>query len=518
MSDIVLVSVQPNLDILGLKGLHLLMRERGFDSKLLYLPVYKSYRNTDRKHLKDFLRRENPKVIGISLTSEDYEVAENFTKLVREVLPESYVLWGGIEATTEPEKCAKVADFVCIGEGELALIDLLGVIRRGGAREELEKVNNLAFFTKDGEFRSNPLYPLITDLDSLPPLRQIPEESYVDVGNKIEPVTISHLMRYKRYRGQVYKIMTSRGCPYGCAYCCNRFLRNLYGKWPIRQRSVKHVIKELELAIQEGPPVLYVDIIDDCFFASDIEYLKEFCREYKEKIGLPFIAKTTAREASHERMQLLVDAGMTWTNMGLQSGSDRTCLEIYKRPTKAEKFIEAAKIISQYPVGIYYDIILDNPFETREDLLNTAITLAKTPGPFMPLFFSLRFYPGTELRKQAINEGLIREDEYKYEDIFLWSSSIENKLIRSACFIPTKWTLFLVEKFKNNPTSNRWRMLIYAIDLLTKVFLMPLTALRMIYLSRKRSILDTLRVLPIFFHATHLPSIQELRKVLRLGS
>ncbi|MCX8063643.1 MAG: B12-binding domain-containing radical SAM protein [Candidatus Hydrogenedentes bacterium] len=518
MSDVILVSVQPNLDILGLKGLHLFLREKGFDSKLLYLPVYKSYSNNSRNHLKDFLKKESPKVIGISLTSEDYEVAEDFTKLVKDVLPESYTVWGGIEATTEPEKCARVADFVCVGEGEMALVDFLNIVKKGGRREELEEVSNMAFFTEGGEFRCNPLYPLITDLDSLPPLRQIPVESYVDVGNRVEPVGVKHLMSYKRYRGQVYKIMTSRGCPYGCAYCCNRFLRNLYGKWPIRQRSVQHVIRELELAVREGPPILYVDIIDDCFFASDIEYLKEFCREYKEKIGIPFIAKTTAREASHERMQLLVDAGMTWTNMGLQSGSDRTCLEIYKRPTKSEKFIEAAKIISQYPVGIYYDIILDNPFETQEDLLNTAVTLGKTPGPFMPLFFSLRFYPGTELRKQAVNEGLIKEDEYRYEDIFLWNSTPENRLIRSACFIPTKWTLFLVEKIRKKPNSNVWKALIYILDLFTRTTLMPLTALRIIYISRKRSILDTLRVFPIFFHATHLPSVQEIRRFLRLGT
>ncbi len=418
MSDILLVSVQPNLDILGLKGIHQFLRAMSYDSVLLYLPVFFSYRYNDKKHIKNFLEKEQPPVVGISLTSEEFEVAEDFTRLVGEVLPDSIVVWGGIEPTTEPEKCARVADYVCVGEGELTLLELLDVLKSGGSRRDIEKINNLAYFTEDGEFHRNPLNPLITDLDSLPPLRQIPERSYVDVGNRIEAVEVKHLMRYKRYRGQVYKIMTSRGCPYGCAYCCNRFLRSLYGKWPIRQRSVEHVMRELELAKEEGPPIVYVDIIDDCFFASDMEYLSEFCDQYKRRIGFPFIAKTTAREVSDERMRLLVDAGMTWTNMGLQSGSDRTCLEIYKRPTKPETFIKAARIISKYPVGIYYDIILDNPFETREDLLDTAITLANTPGPFMPLFFSLRFYPGTELRKRAIENKIIDERTYRYRRLF----------------------------------------------------------------------------------------------------
>ncbi len=511
MSDILLVSAQPNLDILGLKGLHLYLRQEGFDSVFLYFPVFKKYKGRNQnQHVKQFLAEERPKVVGISLTAEDFEVAHDVTKIVREVLPDTYVIWGGIEATTEPERCARVADFVCIGEGELALKEFLQAIKDGADRDTLKKINNFAYLDDEEVLHTNSLFPLITDLDILPPLRQIPERSYVDTGTKIEPVQIRHLMQYKRYRGQVYKIMTSRGCPYGCAYCCNRFLRKLYGTWPVRHRSVEHVIQELELAMKEGPPIFYVDIIDDCFFASDMEYIKEFCKAYKERIGLPFIAKTTAREVSHERMSILVDAGMTWTNMGLQSGSDRTCLEIYKRPTKSETFLKAAKIISEYPVGIYYDIILDNPFETLEDRLNTVLTLSRTPRPFMPLFFSLRFYPGTELRKKAIDEGILKENPVLYEDIFLWRTTEDNRLIRAACFAPPRIIEKIVEKIKNNPESFYWRTLIIGLDILTKLFLMPITALRMIYRSQRKSLWGTIKTFPMFLNANHLPSIQKL--------
>ncbi len=513
MTDILLVSAQPNLDILGLKGLHLYFREEGFDSVLLYFPVFKKYKGK-HQHLKRFLAEEKPKVVGISLTAEDFQVANDITEIVREVLPETYVVWGGIEATTEPERCARVADFVCIGEGELALKEFVISVKNGAGRDVLKQVNNFAYLDEEEVLHTNPLNPLITDLDMLPPLRQIPERSYVDTGTRIEPVRVEHLMRYKRYRGQVYKIMSSRGCPYGCAYCCNRFLRKLYGTWPVRHRSVEHVIRELEFTMKEGPPIYYVDIIDDCFFASDMEYIKEFCKSYKERIGLPFIAKTTAREVSHERMSILVDAGMTWINMGLQSGSDRTCLEVYKRPTKSETFLKAAKIVSEYPVGIYYDIILDNPFETLEDRLNTALTLSKTPRPFMPLFFSLRFYPGTELRKRAIDEGILKENPVLYEDIFLWRTTEENRLIRSACFVPPKIIETIIRKIKDNPGSLFWRGLVIGLDIITKIFLMPVTAIRMIYRSQRRSIWGTIKTFPMFLNANHLPSIQSLRKYL----
>lgn len=516
MADILLISVQPNLDILGLKGLHLYLRQEGFDSALLYFPVFKKYKEKERAHhIKEFLAELKPSVVGISLTAEDFEVACEVTRIVREVLPDTYVIWGGIEATTEPERCAQVADFVCIGEGELAIKEFLQAVKNGACREDLKRVNNFAYLDGYGGLKQNPLHPLIMDLDILPPLRQIPERSFVDTGRSIEPVQVKHLMRYKRYRGQVYKIMTSRGCPYGCAYCCNRFLRKLYGTWPVRHRSVSHVIEELELAMREGPPIIYVDIIDDCFFASDMDYLKEFCRVYKERIGLPFIAKTTAREVSHERMSLLVDAGMTWTNMGLQSGSDRTCLEIYKRPTRSETFLKAAQIISEYPVGVYYDIILDNPFETLEDRLNTALTLSRTPRPFMPLFFSLRFYPGTELRKRAIDEGILREDTMIYEDIFIWNITHENRLIRCACFLPQWMIEKIVDKLRTNPNSFLYKTVITGLDLVTKLVLMPITALRMIYRSQRRSIWGTIKTFPVFLNASHLPSVRQIRRFLR---
>ncbi|MCA1903139.1 MAG: B12-binding domain-containing radical SAM protein [Candidatus Hydrogenedens sp.] len=517
MTDILLVSAQPNLDILGLKGLHLYLRQEGFDSLLLYFPVFKKYASRNQhQHIKQLLLEENPKVVGISLTAEDFQVASDITKIVREVLPETYVIWGGIEATTEPERCAQIADFVCIGEGELSLKAFLETVKSGADKDALKKINNLAYIDKEGILQTNPLSPLITDLDILPPLRQIPERSYVDTGTKIEPVRVEHLMRYKRYRGQVYKIMTSRGCPYGCAYCCNRFLRKLYGTWPVRHRGVEHVIQELELAMKEGPPIFYVDIIDDCFFASDMEYIKEFCKVYKKRIGLPFIAKTTAREVSHERMSMLVDAGMTWTNMGLQSGSDRTCIEIYKRPTKSETFLKAAQIVSEYPVGIYYDIILDNPFETLEDRLNTSLILSRTPRPFMPLFFSLRFYPGTELRKRAIEEGILKENPIVYEDYFHWKGTEDNRLIRSACFVSPRIITPLVEKIKKKPHSLILKTIIFGLDIITKTILMPITALRMIYRSQRRSIVGTIKALPVFLNASHLPTIQHLRRVLKL--
>ncbi len=103
------------------------------------------------------------------------------------------------------------------------------------------------------------------------------------------------------------------------------------------------------------------------------------------------------------------------------------------------------------------------------------------------------------------------------EDYFQWRKSTENKLIRSACFIPSKLTLFLVERLRKSPNSLLWKSTINLIDVFARYILMPITALRMIYRSQRWSLVCTVKALPIFLYATHLPSVRKIREVLKLG-
>ena len=54
-----------------------------------------------------------------------------------------------------------------------------------------------------------------------------------------------------------------------------------------------------------------------------------------------------------------------------------------------------------------YDIILDNPWETQEDKLQTIALLEKLAPPFSLNIFSLLFFPGTSLHTKALQENII---------------------------------------------------------------------------------------------------------------
>ena len=96
--------------------------------------------------------------------------------------------------------------------------------------------------------------------------------------------------------------------------------------------------------------------------------------------------------------------------MGLQSGSDRVNKEVYNRPITSETFLNAARLVKSLGVDAYYDIILDNPYETEEDVLKTLDVILRAPKPFQLQLFSLCLYQGTQLHERAKKDGLLFMD------------------------------------------------------------------------------------------------------------
>jgi anaerobic magnesium-protoporphyrin IX monomethyl ester cyclase len=60
----------------------------------------------------------------------------------------------------------------------------------------------------------------------------------------------------------------------------------------------------------------------------------------------------------------------------------------------------------------HYDFILENPYETREDLMDTVRLLIKLPRPYQLRAYALSFFPGTELYKKACADGIFYGDMY----------------------------------------------------------------------------------------------------------
>ncbi len=491
---ILLISLQQDLDVLGLKSIHYQLLQNSYDSHLLFVPTSGS--NSMPKgalsSVCDFVDNLSPLFIGISLMSTEYQRAIHITHALKNHCRSTPILWGGIHPTIAPDTCVDYADYVCIGEGETFILNFANEVTSGKSPQE---VCSLAF-RRNGQIIQNALYPLMPDLDLLPSCEHIPRSSYVLHKRTVVPLDMHTFRKYARYGGTTYSVMTSRGCPFSCTYCCNNALAKIYGSRHVRFRSFQSVIDELERAITHYPFIEYINFQDDCFLARTDAEMERFCRLYAKEIGRPFIARSIPTFISEDKIEWLKSAGLAWISLGLQSGSDRVCREVYRRKCTKKDFLRAATLIKERDLAAFYDVILDNPFETERDSIETVLTLMQTPKPFYTQFFSLSLYPGTELRRKALEEGLIEGDEYQIKDYLLYSKTAVNNLIRLATFLPSRWMKFLVDLYGRKPDSLWFGANLAVARLFTIAFAEPFTYLRVIWLSQRRKLRATLRVLP----------------------
>lgn len=215
---------------------------------------------------------------------------------------------------------------------------------------------------------------------------------------------------------------TIRGCPHSCTFCCNYNLRKLYLKKGnyIRKRSIRNVIEEVVNLKQKFPSIDFVWFTDDTFLIRSVEEIALFCKEYKKKVGLPFMCYVDPLTFDETKLRLLIDAGLKRIEMGIQTGSEKINKNLYNRFVTNERLIAVTKIINKYShkmVPPEYQIIIANPYETEKDVLSTIDLIQKLPKPYFLQPFALVFFPGTQLYYKARNDGIIKSKKDTCYDV-----------------------------------------------------------------------------------------------------
>src|SRR5271157_2040627 len=101
--DVLLISLQQDLDVIGLRSLHYQLLKHGFASHILFIPRFSSAATLDAVfNLVDTL---SPLFIGISLMSVEYGPAMQVTRFLKSRYPSIPILWGGIHPTIAHETC-----------------------------------------------------------------------------------------------------------------------------------------------------------------------------------------------------------------------------------------------------------------------------------------------------------------------------------------------------------------------------------------------------------------------------
>jgi radical SAM superfamily enzyme YgiQ (UPF0313 family) len=282
-------------------------------------------------------------------------------------------------------------------------------------KKEFCYIKNICYKNEKGVVVLNPPRALIQNLDSIPFPDYSFENKYLIIDDKVLELTEGILEDFfiKEFREETYITYVTRGCVMGCSYCNNSSFNKLYcGQKIFRIRSVDNVIKEL-IQFKKYRFVKNFWFIDDSFLGLDIGYIKEFSEKYKKDINLPFgISGVHPVTVSRDKLKYLTEAGLMGVRMGIQSGNERI-KKTYKRYYPNSKVKESCEIISEFKDKIEiveYDVIVDNPWETESELIETFKFLTTIPLPHIFIIFSLTFYPGTELYERAKSEGLIKDE------------------------------------------------------------------------------------------------------------
>lgn len=360
-------------------------------------------------------------VIGVTLMTPHFKTSSALTMALKKSL-KAPVIWGGVHPTLCPEESLEYADIACVGEGEEPIVDLLGRMEAG--KDYFDTKN--FWFKRNKKVISNPLRPLIRQLDSLPfPDYEISDQYAYDREAKrfrvMDNRLMAELMPLYVFRGRpciTYRTIATRGCPYGCTYCCNNIFKDLYpDEKKVRRRSNDNIISELVWIREKFPFVNAINFDDDCFLATSKENIADFAAKYKEKVGLPFYCLSSPTTISKEKLEVLIDAGLGAIQMGIESGSPHM-LKLYGRPFSNEQVLNSAALINRYKDKVvpHYDIMFDAPYETEDDLIETLSLILKLPKPCHLGLFSVVLFPMTELFKMAKKDGLIKESEAYSKD------------------------------------------------------------------------------------------------------
>ncbi len=282
--------------------------------------------------------------------------------------------------------------------------------------------------------------PPFQDLDGLPYYDYELAGQYILDG---ELVPMTREILEERLAGYPYRIptfyyMTSRGCPHSCAYCNNCRYVALWGKSAIRMQGVQRVIGELEQQLSRLGFIRSLIFGDDDFFVRPLAQLEEFAESYKKKIGLPFGVAVSARTYRRDKLEVLLDAGLVGVQMGVQSASRRVLRDVYQRKIGIRQVKEAAAEIGGFGrrrrLDLYLDFIVDNPYETRADVLATLRYALALPWEVKLNVFFLSYFPGTPLYDRALADGFIRP----------YSQQAYRPYTRSRLRYQRNWESFLI--------------------------------------------------------------------------
>lgn len=352
-----------------------------------YLDALKDENHPLWKEADKIFLEFKPDVVGISLISTKFAsgmvVAERYKKLGAK-----RIICGGPHATIHPDEVLanQNVDSVVVGEGE-------GVFERALTEEKI-------------------VADRIKNLDEL-----------------------AWPAREKLYNFSTYKpndlgiIMTSRGCPFDCNFCCSKVL---WGR-NVVMRSIADVVDEIKnINERYGTKEFY--IADDTFTCNKSRVL-DFCSRIKD-MNFTWSCLTRVDTVDAETIMAMKAAGCKMVKIGLESGNERV-LGLMNKMIRKKDVVRAAEIFRQCGVPWMSYLIVGVPGETEAEVDDT-MEFIKEVKPNFVSFSVFTPYPGTPFYHQ-LGLDKISYHLFNHHNLSTEFSQISLKKIKEVAEFSDNW-------------------------------------------------------------------------------
>lgn len=327
----------------------------------------------------------SPDVVGISIKTATAREGARLGTVVRKAFPGVTLIVGGPHITLCADEFMNnnpQFDYAIMSEAEEAIVVFANAVDAGKGLGAA--IPNLVW-RENGKVVTNKWSPP-ADLDTLP----LP--SFESIQG------FSH-------EGFRYPIVTSRGCPFKCTYCC---VNKLTGSFKWRRATPERVVNELEFVAKEYG-IRQFEIWDDNF-TLDVKRAKEICRLLiKRRLGLPWYCHNGIRadKIDEELAHLMKSAGCTSIAFGVESGNE----EVFDSINKGENLsdiVDAVKTIKKAGINAVGYYLIGIPGDTLEKFIVTVEFQRALPFDHF-VYGMLVPYPKTEVWDVVSQRGRFLE-------------------------------------------------------------------------------------------------------------
>ena len=377
-----------NLPSLGLLSLGAVLQKSGYRVKI----VESASLGLSFARTIDEILRERPAYVGLTCTTASVENAAKIARAVKEKRPGTRVLSGGPHITALPERTFHRYpdfDFGILGEGEVALVDLLESLE---GKKSLDQVES-AVYRRGEEIRVNPRRRFIENLDSLP----------FPAFDLLPEFPLAYRAPFLNYlKGPAAPLISSRGCPQSCTFCDRSVFGNRYRYFS------EDYLWDLFSLLRRQYGIHHLVFTDDQFAASRPRLLRLCEKLARGGLDIQWNCDARVDSVDPDLLKMMKGAGCWMISYGVESGSQKILDQVRKGIT-LDQVEQAVRWTQEAGIRAKGLFMIGYPEETEETLGETLAFIGRSRLDEINLSF-LTPYPGTEIYREAKDAPNFVED------------------------------------------------------------------------------------------------------------